>query len=57
VAIGLLISFMPGLHEIASFSWFIGVALGGGGYRWLAREDRMTAGATGYVAQAAAQKE
>jgi cytosine/uracil/thiamine/allantoin permease len=46
VAVGLVISFIPALHEVANFSWFIGVFLGGVTYRWLAREDRETAGAT-----------
>lgn len=40
VAAGLVIIFMPSLHEVASFSWFIGAALGGGCYRCLAREER-----------------
>ncbi|PLR48306.1 nitrate reductase [Chimaeribacter arupi] len=40
VAIGLMISFTPGLHAVANFSWFIGVVLGGGAYRFIARHDR-----------------
>jgi hypothetical protein len=44
--VGLVISFIPALHEVANFSWFIGVFLGGVTYRWLAREERETAGAT-----------
>ncbi|MCR1565849.1 NCS1 family nucleobase:cation symporter-1 [Mixta sp.] len=56
VAIGLIISFMPSLHAVASFSWFIGVALGAGCYRWLARDERETA-AMRYVAPVAVQEE
>jgi hypothetical protein len=41
--VGLVISFIPALHEVANFSWFIGVFLGGVTYRWLAREDREAA--------------
>jgi NCS1 family nucleobase:cation symporter-1 len=40
VAIGLVISFIPALHEVANFSWFIGVFLSGAAYRWIARDDR-----------------
>lgn len=40
VAVGLSISFTPSLHEIASFSWFIGVLLGGGCYRYIARGEQ-----------------
>ncbi|QOL15708.1 NCS1 family nucleobase:cation symporter-1 [Dickeya dianthicola] len=40
VAIGLVISFVPAWHEIANFSWFIGVALGAGSYRYLARREK-----------------
>jgi hypothetical protein len=43
VAVGLVISFIPALHEVANFSWFIGVFLGGVTYRWLARDERETA--------------
>ncbi|MDU6412817.1 MAG: cytosine permease, partial [Yersiniaceae bacterium] len=43
VAIGLLISFTPGLHAVANFSWFIGVLLGGGAYRIIARHERAAA--------------
>ncbi len=39
VAVGLVISFIPALHGVANFSWFIGVALAGGCYRWLARDE------------------
>ncbi|ATA19254.1 NCS1 family nucleobase:cation symporter-1 [Gibbsiella quercinecans] len=39
VAIGLAISFTPGLHDVANFSWFIGVLLGGGCYRYIARQE------------------
>lgn len=42
VAIGLFISFTPGLHQVANFSWFIGAILAGGGYRFIARHDRAT---------------
>jgi hypothetical protein len=38
--VGLVISFIPALHEVANFSWFIGVFLGGATYRWLARDER-----------------
>lgn len=37
VAIGLIISFTPALHEVANFSWFIGVLLGSASYYGLAR--------------------
>jgi NCS1 family nucleobase:cation symporter-1 len=40
VAVCLVISFIPSLHEVANFSWFIGVFLGAGSYRWIARHDR-----------------
>ncbi|WP_192458980.1 NCS1 family nucleobase:cation symporter-1 [Musicola keenii] len=40
VAIGLVISFIPAWHDVANFSWFIGVALGAGCYRYLARHER-----------------
>jgi NCS1 family nucleobase:cation symporter-1 len=43
VAIGLVISFIPALHEVANFSWFIGVFLSGAAYRWIARDDRAPA--------------
>ncbi len=56
VAVGLVISFIPALHEVANFSWFIGVFLGGVTYRWLAREDRETAGATSFSSRVATQK-
>lgn len=39
VAIGLVISFIPSLHQVANFSWFIGVLLGGGFYRFAARHE------------------
>lgn len=57
VAVGLVISFIPALHEVANFSWFIGVFLGGVTYRWLAREERETAGATSFSSRVATQKE
>lgn len=40
VAVCLIISFIPSLHDVANFSWFIGVFLGGVSYRWIARHDR-----------------
>ena len=40
VAVCLIISFIPSLHEVANFSWFIGVFLGACSYRWIARHDR-----------------
>jgi len=40
VGICLATSFIPALHSVANFSWFIGVALGAGSYRWLARAGR-----------------
>ncbi len=40
VGLGLIISFIPALHEVANFSWFIGVFLGATTYRWLARDER-----------------
>ncbi|VFS56432.1 Allantoin transport protein [Raoultella planticola] len=43
VAFGLVISFIPALHEVANFSWFIGVFLSGAAYRWIARDDRAPA--------------
>lgn len=39
VGICLVISFIPSLHMMANFSWFIGVMLGAGYYRWLARSE------------------
>ena len=44
VGLGLIISFIPALHEVANFSWFIGVFLGATTYRWLARDERRSAG-------------
>ena len=44
VAVCLTISFIPSLHEVANFSWFIGVFLGLCSYRWIARHDREGAG-------------
>lgn len=43
VGICLVISFIPSLHEVANFSWFIGAALGAGCYRYLARADMESA--------------
>jgi NCS1 family nucleobase:cation symporter-1 len=40
VAICLVISFIPALHQVANFSWFIGVALAAGGYWMVAREKQ-----------------
>jgi len=57
VAIGLVISFIPSLHAVANFSWFIGVALGAGSYRWIARGDVENAPTQGYNAKVAMQKE
>jgi NCS1 family nucleobase:cation symporter-1 len=59
VVIGLAISFTPGMHAVANFSWFIGVFLGGGCYRYLARHDRRTAaaGEMNYAGMASAPKE
>ncbi|MEI2266214.1 NCS1 family nucleobase:cation symporter-1 [Erwinia sp. CGal63] len=54
VLIGLAISFSPSLHEVANFSWFIGVALAAGGYRWMAREE--CAGAAQSYSRMAVQK-
>ena len=54
VAIGLVISFIPALHEVANFSWFIGVFLSGAAYRWIAHDERV--GATAGFS-ALAQKE
>ncbi|MHA0917221.1 NCS1 family nucleobase:cation symporter-1 [Kosakonia cowanii] len=56
VMVGLVISFIPALHEVANFSWFIGVFLGAGCYCWLARHER--AGVeSGFIAQRAVAKE
>ena len=49
VVIGLVISFTPGLHQVANFSWFIGAFLAGGFYRYIARHDRAASGAMGYM--------
>lgn len=35
-----MISFIPSLHQVANFSWFIGAGLAAGCYRFIAREDR-----------------
>jgi NCS1 family nucleobase:cation symporter-1 len=43
VVIGLVISFIPALHQVANFSWFIGVFLGAATYRWLARKECVSA--------------
>lgn len=39
VGLGLVISFIPALHEVANFSWFIGVFLSAASYRWIARSE------------------
>ena len=58
VGIGLVISFIPSLHAVANFSWFIGVALGAGAYRWIARDEMASARAGGdYRADVVMQKE
>ncbi|WP_075183507.1 NCS1 family nucleobase:cation symporter-1 [Pantoea sp. 1.19] len=56
VAIGLTISFIPALHAVANFSWFIGAFLGGATYRWLARAERLPQAAD-YAAPLTMQKE
>ncbi|MFC0139913.1 NCS1 family nucleobase:cation symporter-1 [Erwinia mallotivora] len=43
VFVGLVISFIPSLHAVANFSWFIGAALSAGCYRWFARNERVAA--------------
>ncbi|CAK9884252.1 MAG: putative allantoin permease [Candidatus Erwinia impunctatus] len=55
VFIGLVIGFIPALHEVANFSWFIGVALGAGCYRWFARED-LAALRSNFITSVAADK-
>jgi len=57
VAIGLTISFIPSLHAVANFSWFIGVALGGGAYRWIARDERVSRTGGVYQEKVVMQKE
>jgi NCS1 family nucleobase:cation symporter-1 len=57
VGIGLIISFIPSLHEVANFSWFIGVALGMGCYRWLARAERDVSVTATYGGKVAVQKD
>lgn len=56
VMVGLVISFIPALHEVANFSWFIGVFLGAGCYCWLARHERAVV-ESGFIAQRAVVKE
>ncbi|MFB4357393.1 NCS1 family nucleobase:cation symporter-1 [Pantoea sp. BS_4] len=41
VAICLVISFIPSLHQVANFSWFIGVALAASCYWLVAREKQV----------------
>jgi len=57
VAIGLVISFSPALPAVANFSWFIGVALGAGAYRWMARDEVSRASTPAYAAKVVMQKE
>ncbi|AEG98745.1 NCS1 family nucleobase:cation symporter-1 [Klebsiella aerogenes] len=57
VAVGLIISFIPALHEVANFSWFIGVLLSGSLYRWIARDERQAASSARFTPGALAQKE
>ena len=57
VALGLIISFIPALHEVANFSWFIGVFLGATTYRWLARDEREVQAKAAFRSGAVAQKE
>ncbi|WP_410012504.1 NCS1 family nucleobase:cation symporter-1 [Sodalis sp. C49] len=57
VLIGLAISFTPGLHQVANFSWFIGVFLGAGCYRYLARRDIVASAGMHYAGLAPAPKE
>ncbi|MEX5715022.1 NCS1 family nucleobase:cation symporter-1 [Serratia ureilytica] len=56
VAIGLIISFIPALHQVANFSWFIGVFLGATAYRWLARDERTAVAGPAFRAKVMAQK-
>ena len=42
-----MISLIPSLPALANFSWFIGVALGAGAYRWIARDEMASARAGG----------
>ncbi len=57
VGLGLIISFIPALHEVANFSWFIGVFLGATTYRWLARDEREVQAKAAFRSGAVAQKE
>ncbi|WP_313681384.1 cytosine permease, partial [Klebsiella africana] len=57
VGLGLIISFIPSLHEVANFSWFIGVFLGATTYRWLARDEREAQATAAFHSGAVAQKE
>lgn len=56
VTVCLIISFIPSLHEVANFSWFIGVFLSLSGYRWLARREKVPMKA-GFAGRAATAKE
>ncbi len=57
VAICLVISFIPSLHEVANFSWFIGAGLAAGCYRFIAREDRETEEVSSWRSNVAVQKD
>ena len=35
--VGMVFVFVPALHFLGAFAWFIGVAVGGGTYWWLMR--------------------
>lgn len=45
VIVGVIISFIPALHQVANFSWFIGVLLSGSAYFAIARADRTSVAA------------
>ncbi|KAA5973310.1 MULTISPECIES: NCS1 family nucleobase:cation symporter-1 [unclassified Pantoea] len=57
VAICLVISFIPSLHQVANFSWFIGAGLAAGCYRFIAREEREAADSARWQGEVVAQKE
>ena len=57
LGLGLIISFIPALHEVANFSWFIGVFLGATTYRWLARDEREVQAKAAFRSGAVAKKE
>jgi NCS1 family nucleobase:cation symporter-1 len=56
VAICLVISFIPSLHQVANFSWFIGAGLAAGCYRFIAREDREAEEVARWQGEVMAQK-